>query len=234
VTGVADILEGEVGFGAAMSVNPDWSRATRGLGSDYHITRITFKNHGCCGHNFAALDAVLALKREHGFAHRDIRRVRIATYQGGLDIVDNPRPEGDYQAKFSIQYTVAHALVHGSVRLNAFAPQRLGDPDVRALMHRIECVADAELSKAFPRQRAARVEIELADGRRIAHFQPTRKGDPELPLSDAELDDKFLELTTPVVGDARARALLKRLWSLESEKTVELDLAERAPARVAS
>jgi 2-methylcitrate dehydratase PrpD len=234
VTGVADILEGEVGFGAAMSVKPDWTLATRGLGSDYHITRITFKNHGCCGHNFAALDAALTLKREHGFTHRDVRKVRIATYQGGLDIVDNPRPEGDYQAKFSIQYTVAHALVHGSVRLNAFAPERLRDPDVRALMQKIECVADAELSKAFPRQRAARVEIELASGRRVEHFQPTRKGDPEAPLTDAELDDKFLELATPVIGDARARALLKRLWSLETEKTVELDASERIPARVAS
>jgi 2-methylcitrate dehydratase PrpD len=234
VTGVADILEGEVGFGAAMSVNPEWSRATRGLGSDYHITRVTFKNHGCCGHNFAALDAALTLTREHRFAHRDIRRVRIATYQGGLDIVDNPRPEGEYQAKFSIQYTVAHALVHGSVRLNAFSPQRLGDPDVRALMAKIELVADAELSKAFPRQRAARVGIELADGRKFEHFQPTRKGDPELPLSDAELDDKFLELTTPVIGDAKARGLLKRLWSLEGEKAVELEPAGRAPARVAS
>ena len=233
VTGVADILEGEVGFGAAMSVNPDWSRATRGLGTDYHITRITFKNHGCCGHNFAALDAVLALKREHGFSHRDIRKIRIATYQGGLDIVDNPRPEGDYQAKFSIQYTVAHALVHGSVRLNAFAPDRLRDPEVRALMREIECVADAALSQAFPRQRAARVEIELADGRKLAHFQPTRKGDPEMPLTDAELNEKFLELTTPVVGDAAARELLNRLWKLETEKSVGLAPDERVPARVA-
>jgi len=234
VTGVADILEGEVGFGAAMSVNPEWSRVARGLGSDYHITRVTFKNHGCCGHNFAALDAALALKRQHAFTHRDIRKVRIATYQGGLDIVNNLHPEGDYQAKFSIQYTVAHALVHGSVRLNAFLPERLGDPDVRALMQKIECVADAELSKAFPRQRAARVEIELADGRKLAHFQPTRKGDPEMPLSDEELNDKFHELATPVVGEAAARALLERLWRLETGKNVEFDRSERAPARVAS
>jgi len=233
VTGVADILEGEVGFGAAMSVNPDWSRATRGLGSDYHITRVTFKNHGCCGHNFAALDAVLALKHQHGFTHQDVRKVRIATYKGGLDIVDNPRPAGDYQAKFSIQYTVAHALVHGSVRLDAFVPERLGDPDVRALMQRIECVADAGLSKAFPRQRAAQVEIELADGRRLTHFQPTRKGDPEMPLTDGELNDKFLELATPVLGDAKARALLNRLWKLETEKNMDSDHGERVPARIA-
>ena len=52
VTGALEILEGEVGFGAAMSVNPDWSKATRGLGTDYHINHVTFKNHGCCGHTF--------------------------------------------------------------------------------------------------------------------------------------------------------------------------------------
>ena len=234
VTGVHDMLEGEVGFGAAMSVNPDWTQATRGLGTDYNITHVTFKNHGCCGHNFAALDAVLALKHQHGFTHQDVRKVRIATYKGGLDIVDNPRPEGDYQAKFSIQYTVAHALVHGSVRLNAFGPDRLGDPELRALMQRIECVADAELSRAFPRQRAARVEIELADGRQLAHFQPTRKGDPEMPLTDGELNEKYLELAAPVIGDPAARALLERLWRLEKEKNLEFEQSEGALARAVS
>lgn len=233
VTGVADILEGEVGFGAATSAHPDWARATRELGRDYHITRVTFKNHGCCGHNFAALDAALALRSRHGIAHRDIRRVRVATYRAGLDIVDNPRPEGAYQAKFSLQYTLAHALVHGSVRLSAFSPERLRDPEVRALMDRIECVADPELSKAFPRQRAARVEIELADGRRFEYFQPTRKGDPEEPLSDEELEDKFRELATPVLGEMRARALLSELWRLETLRSLDLETAAPEAARAA-
>ena len=233
VTGVADILEGEVGFGAAMSVNPDWARATRGLGTDYHITRVTFKNHGCCGHAFAALDAVLELKRKHGFAHQDVRKIRIATYKGGLDIVDSMNPEGAYQAKFSLQYTAAHALIYGSVRLNAFGPDRLGNPDVRSLMQRVECIADPELSKAFPGQRAANVEIELADGRKLTHFQPTRKGDPEMPLTDEELNDKYVELAVPVVGEPAARALLKDLWALETLKNVEFDHAARPAVRAA-
>ena len=231
VTGVHDILEGAVGLGAAMSVKPDWTRATRELGADYNITRVTFKNHGCCGHTFAALDAALELKHKHRFSHADVRRIRIATYQGGLDIVDNPAPEGGYQAKFSMQYTVAHALVYGSVRLDAFGRDRLGHPDVRTLMRKVECVADPELSKAFPRRRAARVEIELADGRTVAHFQDTRKGDPDLPLTDEELDGKYLELVTPVLGDASARALLGDLWALETLKTVEFDYRERPPTR---
>jgi 2-methylcitrate dehydratase PrpD len=233
VTGVHDILEGEVGLGAAMSVKPDWSKATRELGTDYHITRVTFKNHGCCGHTFAALDAILELKRKHGFSHKDVRRVRIATYQGGLDIIDNASPEGGYQAKFSMQYTAAHALVYGSVRLDAFGPDRLGNPDVQALIKKVECVADPEMSKAFPRQRAARVEIELADGRKVMHFQDTRKGDPELPLSDEELNDKYLELAAPVLGDPGARALLADLWTLETLKNVEFEQAARPAVRAA-
>ena len=234
VSGVHDMLEGEVGFGAAMSVNPDWSKATRDLGKDYNITHVTFKNHGCCGHTFPALDAVIELRNKHKLAPKDIARVRIATYQGGLDVVDNYQPEGDYQAKFSLPYVVAHALIHGSVRLNAFGPERLNDPQLRALMGRIELVADPEMSRNFPRQRAAHVEIDTTDGRKLAHFQETRKGDPEMPLSDAELEDKFLELAAPVVGEPAARALLGRLWKLDTEKGMDFESVERSAVRAAS
>lgn len=234
VTGALDILEGELGLGAAMSVNPDWAKATRGLGEDYHIVHVTFKNHGCCGHTFAPIDAVLRLQKEHGFTHQDVKRVRIATYKAGLDIVNNAHPEGDYQAKFSLQYTVAHALVYGSVRLNAFLPERMNDPQVRATMKKIECVADPELSKGYPNQRAAHVDIGLADGRTVSHFQPTRKGDPEMPLTDEELNDKYLELATPVLGDKGARQLLQLLWSAEKLASVEFDVDRRGGAHAAA
>jgi hypothetical protein len=60
-------------------------------------------------------------------------------------------------------------------------------------------------------------------------LQPTRKGDPEAPLSDRELEAKFLELASPVLGDAPARALLERLWRLEREASVMI--APAAPLR---
>jgi 2-methylcitrate dehydratase PrpD len=233
VTGALDILEGEVGFGAAMSVNPNWEKATRGLGEDYHIIHVTFKNHGCCGHTFAPIDAVLLLQKQHKFTYRDVKHVRIATYKAGLDIVNNATPEGDYQAKFSLQYTVAHALVHGSVRLNAFLPERMNDPEVRAMMKKIECVEDKELSKGYPNQRAAHVDIELNDGRKVSHFQPTRKGDPEMPLTDEELNDKYMELATPVLGEAGARKLLDQLWRTEQLASADFDIDHRVQARAA-
>jgi len=79
---------------------------------------------------------------------------------------------------------------------------------------------DPGLDAAFPAQRAARVAIEARDGRRGEHLQPTRIGDPDAPLSDRQLEDKYLELAGPVLGEARARVLLEQLWQIEQAKTL--------------
>jgi hypothetical protein len=52
----------------------------------------------------------------------------------------------------------------------------------------------------------------------LTHLQPSRKGDPELPLSDRELEDKLIELASPVIGMDAARALLARIWHLDTSE----------------
>ena len=217
VTGALDIMEGEAGFGRAMGEGPDWERALATLGEDFHICRMTFKNHACCGHAFAAIDGALALKESMGVAAEEIARVRVGGYRATLEVAGIAEPATAAEARFSTPYLVATALTHGSVRLAAFEPPRLEDAETRALMRRVELALDPALDAAFPAQRAARVAIEARDGRRGEHLQRTRKGDPDLPLSDAELEGKYLELVSPVLGEDKARALLERLWKLERE-----------------
>ena len=81
-------------------------------------------------------------------------------------------------------------------------------------MRKIKTSVDPELEAAFPAKRAARVAIR-ARGRREEWLQPTRVGDPDAPLSDRALEEKYFELVTPVLGEANARELLARLWKLE-------------------
>jgi len=196
------------------------------LGTDYHINHMTFKAHGCCGHTFPSIDGVLHLVMQHKLQPKDIKKITLATYKAGLDIIDNATPEGEYQAKFSLQYTVAHAAIYGSVRLNAFTTERMKDAEVREMMKKVVCVADPVFSKGYPGQRAAQVEIETVDGRKLAHFQPYRKGDPELPLTDDELNAKFMELAEPVLGDAGAKRLLEQLWALDKVPSAEFEILE--------
>jgi len=222
VVGSLDVLEGESGYGRAMGYDgaasgPDWDAAFRSLNREFNITRVTFKNHTCCGHSFAAIDGALALKAKMGLAASDIERVRIGAYKATLEVAGIEQPKSATEARFSTKYTVATALTHGSVRFAAFEPGRLEDPATRDLMRRIELAVDPELDAAFPRQRAARVEIETRTGRREEFLQPTRIGDPDAPLTDAQLEEKYLELAGPVLGARRARALLARLWRLERE-----------------
>ncbi|HTO47397.1 MAG TPA: MmgE/PrpD family protein [Burkholderiales bacterium] len=221
VIGSLDVMEGEAGYGRAMGDGPDWDKALATLGRDFHITRMTFKNHACCGHTFAAIDGALAVQSKLGIAARDIERVRIGTYRAGLEVAHYEDPQTPAEGRFSLKYVVASALAHGSVRLAAFEPARLADPVTRELMRRVDVAIDPELDATFPGQRAARVSIAARDGRRAEHFQPTRKGDPDAPLCDRELEEKYLELAAPVIGAARARELLARLWRLEREPQVE-------------
>lgn len=223
VTGSLDVLEGAAGFGKALtagSVGVDWSNTCATLGQDFHITRMTFKNHACCGHTFAAIDGALHLQRTHGLTADEVSSIELGSYRASVEVsgVENPRTPAE--GRFSIKYVVATALRYGSVRLAAFERAQLDDPATRVLMGKITAGVDAELDAAFPKQRAARVRITTTDGRVLAHLQATRKGDPDAPLTDTELDDKFRELATPVLGPVRTGALLPYLWQLEAHPTL--------------
>ncbi|MHA1107875.1 MAG: MmgE/PrpD family protein, partial [Alphaproteobacteria bacterium] len=232
VMGAMDILEGEVGYGAAMSEDCDWSIATKGLGEDYNITRMTTKNHGCCGHTFAAIDAALALKQAHGLSAADIAGISVGGYSASVDICSGREHRTPFEGKFSIPYLVATAITHGSVRMDAFSDARLGDPETTALAKKVELHLDDEVNRTFPHHRSANMTIETIDGRKLEHFQADRRGDPEMPLTDDEISGKYIELAAPVMGEAEASALLDALWSVETLGSVrDLPIGTAATAR---
>lgn len=223
VTGSLDVLDGDAGLGRAMSQAPDWEAAVATLGREFHVTRVTFKNHACCGHTFAPIDGALELRTRMAVPWQDLQELEVATYGPALEVAGNPTPLTAAEARFSIPFVVATALIYGSVRLTAFTPERLQDGDIRALMARIRLSVDPELDRLFPSRRAARLSFTTSDGRQATYLQPTRKGDPEQPLTDDDLSDKFMELAAPVVSTKRAQQLLKSLWSLDSREHL-LDL----------
>ena len=226
VTGSLDAIEGEAGFGRAMGdrsgEGPDWDGAFASLGQVFNVTRVTVKNHTCCGHTFAAIDGALALKAKMGIAAGEIERVRVGTYRAALEVAGYEEPRTPAEARFSLRYVVATALTHGDVRFAAFEPARIEDPATRDLMRRIDLSVDPGLDAGFPGQRAARIAISARGGRTGEFLQPTRIGDPEAPLSDRQLEEKYMEFAGPVLGPERARRLLERLWRLERETTLDL------------
>ena len=216
VTGAAEMLEGPRGFGAAMSDTPDWSAALAGLEGRYTIVDTTHKAHTSCGHGHAAIDAMLHLRARHEFGPEDVRRITVGTYGAALEVTGGMDPTTAFECKFSTPYCVSVALLTGRVRDEAFGRRWRTDPGLRAVMGRVEMTLDAEADAAFPQRRGALVEVETASGERFSHRCHTRKGDPDNPLSEQELTEKYRESVAPVIGRDCAETLLGALARLDS------------------
>src|SRR5690606_3801310 len=121
-------------------------------------------------------------------------RVVVRTYGAALNLTDAPDPVNRFQAKFSLQYTVARALISGQVGLRDFDSSMLQDATVRELMSRIKLELDPELDRRYPDAWAAAVSVELNDGTVREAAVDSPKGDPENPLTEDELRAKFSDM----------------------------------------
>jgi 2-methylcitrate dehydratase PrpD len=221
LTGVPDMFEGVRGFGVVMGEAVDWDRAVAGLGTEWTIERITCKPYPCCGHAFAAIDATRAIVAG-GVSPGEIARIAVGTYRAGVEICENRNPSTPYEAKFSRPYCVALAALNRPVDLAAFTSERLHDPEIRAMIERVDLSVDPAAQAAFPAMRAAEVAITTQAGQIRRYRQPTRRGDPDFPMSDPEIDAKFRMLAGPVVGAAAAGAISAALWQVDKLESVAL------------
>jgi 2-methylcitrate dehydratase len=131
------------------------------------------------------------------------------------------RPTTRETADHSGAYLVAAALVHGGVDEATFTPERFTDPLVLQVMDAIELVAEPAYTATFPWTMSCRFEITLNDGRVLTVHEDNPKGHPRRPMSDDEIDDKFLRQVRPRLGADRAHELLGLLWNLEQETSLK-------------
>ncbi|PAU74766.1 MmgE/PrpD family protein [Halomonas salipaludis] len=200
VTASLDSLNAPNGFAAATSDSTgNWDVALDGLGEWTPITRMTIKNHGCCGHIFPALDGLKVLRERENIPLNQIQRIHIEGYGATYSMCNRPAPNSDQEARFSLQYCIAAFVVLGKVRLQAFESAMLSDTRVRDLMKRVTVSERSDIAKEYPAKRMANIIVTTNDGKKHIHFQETRKGDPEDPMSDDELIEKYDELTTGIL-----------------------------------
>ncbi len=98
---------------------------------------IAFKRHPCCGSTHPAVDAMLHLRETHGLSPERVAKVESWTHPRRLQHTNRPNPQSGLDGKFSIQYVLARALMHGIVSMEHFSDDAVRDPATRALMTRV-------------------------------------------------------------------------------------------------
>ncbi len=196
-TGPARILEGEQGFFRALC--PDARpEAVMADAPGWRLPETSIKPWPCCRHTHPAIDAALELRRDLLKAGHDpasAAEVQVETYSAAQRITDAPHPATPWEARFSLQFCVAAALLHGSPGMATFEEQ-LHDPSIRSLMGRVSLRHDPELEAAYPARWGGEVRVRIAgdDGAARGRRTPAATGDPERPLRDELLDAKVRDL----------------------------------------
>jgi 2-methylcitrate dehydratase PrpD len=185
-------LDGPQGFLAAMdSQHLVLDPAAADLGVRWEILEsgITVKLYPSCAATHPPLDALLDLKRETGFTHEQVEAIDIEVDSMTPRLLLYDRPTTGLEAKFSMPFCAAIAVVHGHPGIETFEPRVIDDRAVRGLMPRVHLRANPSFDAAAPLSRA-QVTITLRDGRRLTRAADGARGYPGR-LSSDELASKF-------------------------------------------
>jgi len=209
LTGPRGVIEGRLGFCHCFSDEYDISSITKGLGSKYDILSIYFKPYPSCRYVHYANEATLNILKEHPMRADDVDHIHILTHQNAKQGSDIPDYQTVLHARLSIQYGIASILARGKAGLQEYTEEAIKDPKVHEIAKKITIEIDPEIQKLYPNPRSMIVQIKDKKGNIYSSRVDYPKGDPENPMTDDELIDKFIDVTEGVISKGRQAEIIE-------------------------
>jgi 2-methylcitrate dehydratase PrpD len=219
-TAAPDILEARRGFFRAAGGGYDGSMIAGKLGTPwtFEYPGVSIKPHPSGSLTHPAMGAFIDLIRAHSLTPDNVRHVRVGTNRHMPNALIHHRPGDGLAAKFSMEFCMAILLLDGHANLREFTDESVNRPDVREMIDRItfevDPLADADGYQAM----TSIIDVELSDGHTLHTSAKFGKGSPALPMTDAELIDKFLGcLDWAGFSESTGRSVAERVLALDDE-----------------
>ncbi|PXW25027.1 MmgE/PrpD family protein [Paraburkholderia caballeronis] len=226
-TASLDVLEHRTGFMRAHSPSrePDLAARDYRLGSDWRLpdSGVHVKRYPICYATHRSIDAMLELVESHAIEPDDVTGIHVQTGDTQLLMLRNAFPQTGLEAKFSMQFAMAAAIVAKRVGLAELTDEFVRRDDVRALMKRVRCTTTTERVQGWDQPFAPfdRVSVVLASGAQLHSRQVERpKGSWQRRLGEDELRAKFIDCATRSFDSETSGALFEQLWSLDALASV--------------
>jgi len=215
-TASSHAIDGPQGYLAAMdSEQPSLDAAVADLGIRWEIleTGITVKLYPSCAATHPPLDALIDMQRREGFPADEVRAVVVEVDSMTPRLLIHPDPATGLEAKFSMPFCAAAALVYGRLGIDTFDVEHIRNPAIRGVMPRVTLRANAAFDQAAPLSQA-RVTVELRDGRTVSQSADGARGYPGR-LTDEELAAKFAGCASRTLTEPAARSAWGALVALD-------------------
>jgi 2-methylcitrate dehydratase PrpD len=225
-TGPTDVIEGRDGFLQTFGDGVNGDAMMETFAAPYHFASpgITLKPYPSCTCSHTSISAALTLKKQHGIDPGDVADVECSVSPAVANYLKFPSPRNALEAKYSLQFCVAVALIDDDVTIGTFTDGRVSDPEVGALMRRIRMTVSPELAAlGFNPDSApfgSRVKITLDDGREFRRSQNKGPWEPETAPSWGDLLPKYRSCAEIRLEGSGIDETIDIIDTLERQKSV--------------
>ncbi|HYS15506.1 MAG TPA: MmgE/PrpD family protein [Candidatus Binatia bacterium] len=232
MTGPTAAFEGRHGL-AEQVTGPFQVGALGSHDRPFAIERTNFKFFAAEYHAQAPLAMALALRGK--VRAEEIEAVEVQIYAMAYSEIGSEPAKWDPRtretADHSLPYMLAVALRDGRLTPASFEPERYLDPSLRPLMNRIRVAENPELTRQFPQELPSRIDVTTHSGQRFTERAEYPKGHARNPMTDADVESKFRDLSVDVLG-AHVDPALRVLWRLDEAPRIGaiLDVLTPQPA----
>ncbi len=200
------------------SPNDEWIES---IGKSWEMMKLYFKPYSACRWAQPGVDGALKIITENSLDVKDIKKIQVFTFKESAALRQK-YPQNTEEAQYNIPFPIAAALLDGEVGPSQTLLPRLFDKDIRQMMDKITIISQDRFQKKFPAKAESEVEITTHDGRIFLSGEMSARWDVHSSLpSDRELEDKFLWLTSPVLGKANATSLRDLVMNFDQEKNLD-------------
>ena len=217
MTGVTAALLAQLGFTGPRTLYDDpnpQNDCLEHLGRSYEILKVYFKPYCACRYTHAALDVILELMRSGEFAPQNVERITVEAGAGAA-LLSAIRPNTIEHAQYSFPYVIGAALAYGEVGPQQMEDSRLQDERILTFAEKVKIGYSEKINSLLPGRFAASVIVLTRDGKELRATREIPKGNPEDPMTEAELEAKFRKWTEPVIGRERAVRIVQTVRHLE-------------------
>mgnify|MGYP000103120747 CR=1 FL=1 len=229
ITASATALEGVDGFiqcyaseSLAKKVRSMAKPVMFGIAWDISNKGYAFKKYPNFSGNHPACDLMLTLVEEKTIDWQQVESIHCGVSLLGPKELVCHQPKTPVEARFSLEYSLASALIYGQVTLEEFTEDKINDSRIQTLMAGITMSVDDDLAKlGFIGTAPVKIWIRLKNGESLFFENDLAIGNPEKPFCDSDFTEKFLKCTQNKMTISDSNDLLDKLFNLENIRSIE-------------
>jgi 2-methylcitrate dehydratase PrpD len=226
-TGPASIYEGNDGFVRAFAYKEqyDTNKIVDAFGERWELAGNGIKLHACCRFACPIADCAIEIATKNDIKPEDIEDVEVGAHSLQIRVLCEP-PDRKYHwqtvvdTQFNIPYAAAVGLVKKRASVSEFTDEAIDDPVVRAVAQKVRWTHSDEFERMYPKAYPASVTVKTKDGKVYYSRVDYPKGDPENPVTDEELLEKFNLLASRTISQKQAQRISDAVLDLEKMENV--------------